>query len=159
MTFADDEDLTRRFWTKVDKTAGCWIWTAARNPYRGDYGIFWVRYPDRPKGVTLLAHRVSWEITNRRPVPDGLLVLHTCDNPPCVRPEHLFLGSDLDNSVDKISKGRLVVPNRKFTEEEVRTLRASRDAGASIASLARRCGVKPQTMRKILIGETYASVR
>ena len=57
------------------------------------------------KGRTLLAHRVAWELANG-PIPDGLLVCHRCDNPPCCNPEHLFLGTKSDNALDQIGKGR-----------------------------------------------------
>jgi len=88
--------MTRSFWSKVNKhgpRAGrlgrCWVWTGTRDI--GGYG----RLAGR------LAHRVAWG-----DVPDGLCVLHRCDNPPCVRRSHLFLGTRLDNAIDAKSKGR-----------------------------------------------------
>lgn len=85
-----------RFWPHVAKSAGCWEWTGSR--HRNGYGQFYYRGP-------AMAHRVSWELANG-PVPDGMLVCHRCDNPPCVRPDHLFLGTQADNLVDMVSKGR-----------------------------------------------------
>ena len=84
------------FWEKVDKHAegGCWVWTGTRQVF--GYGIS-LRYR--------LAHRVSWEIANG-PIPDGLWVLHRCDNPPCVNPAHLFLGTQTENMRDMTAKGR-----------------------------------------------------
>lgn len=92
--------IGQRFWANVDKTLGhgpqgtCWVWTACA--IKG-YG-----YISRT-----LAHRVSWEIHNS-PIPEGLCVLHKCDNPPCVNPEHLFLGTKKDNILDAVAKGRWI---------------------------------------------------
>lgn len=96
-----------RFWAKVNKDGPipahvpelgpCWVWTAAL--HRRGYG--WFRF----NGTPTLAHRVSWELTNG-PIPDGLQVLHKCDNKPCERPDHFFLGTDADNMADKTAKGR-----------------------------------------------------
>lgn len=90
-------DTAERFWAKVDKSNGCWLWRAARN--RGGYGIF------ENGRRTLYAHRYALEL-NGTPVPDGLFALHRCDNPPCVRPDHLFVGSLADNVADMVQKGR-----------------------------------------------------
>lgn len=86
-----------QFWSKVDKSGECWIWTGRRGP-RG-YGRF--RIGSKAPG----AHRVAYELTYG-PIPDELIVCHHCDNPPCVRPDHLFLGTHLDNAADRDSKGR-----------------------------------------------------
>lgn len=97
------QPLADRFWSKVDKESGpihpvrgrCWIWTAAR--FANGYGVF--RFPE----FNRRSHRVSWELEIGK-VPTGLRVLHHSDNPPCVRPDHLFLGTDADNSRDKCAK-------------------------------------------------------
>lgn len=92
-----------RLAARIDKTPGhgpdgtCWVWTGSR---QGDgYGT--IRASDR----TMLTHRAAW-IVEHGPIPDGLKVLHRCDNPPCCNPAHLFLGTDQDNSNDMIAKGR-----------------------------------------------------
>ncbi|MGJ0510229.1 MAG: HNH endonuclease signature motif containing protein [Methylocystis sp.] len=87
-----------RFWEKVIRGDGCWEWTAAKS-VRG-YGTFGLR-----KGKMVPAHRMSWELTYGK-IPDGLIVCHHCDNPECVRPDHLFLGTYSDNTQDMIRKGR-----------------------------------------------------
>jgi len=92
-----------RFWPKVDKSGDCWVWTAGTS--RDGYGIIRARV-DRA-WVTVRAHRVSWVIENGT-IPDGLLVLHSCDNPSCVNSDHLWLGTEKDNHRDSEKKGRSV---------------------------------------------------
>lgn len=88
-----------RFWQKVNKTENCWEWTAQ---IVFGYGKF--RLEPRP-APPRHAHRVSYEWAYG-PIPKGLLVCHHCDNPRCVRPDHLFLGTHKDNTEDMMSKGR-----------------------------------------------------
>ena len=78
-------------------TNGCWLWTGYRN--RGGYGEL------KHRGKRVLAHRLSWRLAHGN-LPASLHVLHRCDNPACVRPEHLFLGTNQDNVADRIAKGR-----------------------------------------------------
>ncbi len=86
------------FWSKVQKTKGCWIWTAST--IRGGYGQYHVkRWP-------MKAHRISWMIANKQNVPNGMNVLHNCDTPACVNPDHLFLGTAMDNWLDCVAKNR-----------------------------------------------------
>lgn len=89
-----------RFWSKVNKTDGCWVWTGATA--RG-YGII------LHDGHMWRAPRLSY-LWAYGDLPDGLLVCHACDNPACVRPDHLFLGTQQDNVDDKMAKGRWRVP-------------------------------------------------
>lgn len=91
--------MEMRFWTKVlPVESGCWEWQAGRNEH--GYGLFATRRSGRSR-----AHRVAYE-RFVGPIPEGLHVLHTCDNPPCVNPAHLFLGTVKDNSKDMMRKGR-----------------------------------------------------
>lgn len=85
------------FWTKVRRTDGCWEWTGQKH-MRG-YGLQAVHHVKR------YTHRISWELTNG-PIPAGMVVMHRCDNPPCVRPDHLVLGTKRDNTQDMLRKGR-----------------------------------------------------
>ncbi len=109
-------DLKREtlFWIKVEKQDGdgCWEWTGAKG--RG-YGLF-------HDGIRLVpAHRWLWEQTNG-PIPKGKILCHHCDNRPCVRPDHLFMGTNKDNSEDMVRKGRQATGERngKYTHPEKR---------------------------------------
>lgn len=86
-----------RFWNKVKKTDNCWFWTAGT--FDDGYGKFKFEKKNRK------AHRISWLLTNGD-IPEGMLVCHHCDNPLCVKPSHLFLGTPKDNTQDMIKKGR-----------------------------------------------------
>ena len=96
--------LEQKFWEHVQKTDGCWLWIGARNSE--GYGYLRFNY------AQLRAHRVSWEL-HFGPIPDGLFVLHHCDNPPCVNPSHLFLGTNGDNMLDAINKGYAIGGSEK----------------------------------------------
>lgn len=113
--------LADRFWPKVQKGEGCWEWIGSRNA--AGYGKMTVG--GRGAGH-VRAHRVSWELANG-PVPEGLWVLHTCDNPPCVRPDHLWLGTRLDNMRDCASKGRIDTRRARAARALVRAYLAERE--------------------------------
>lgn len=87
------------FWERVDTSGDCWIWTASKHP--DGYGQVTWRWNGR--NIVQTTHRFSYEI-NVGPIPPGMLVCHRCDNPPCVRPDHLFVGTHADNMRDKQQK-------------------------------------------------------
>lgn len=104
-----DEPQDVRFWLHVNTTGACWLWNDGQRP--DAYGHF-----RRDDGRQVGAHRFSYEL-HHGPIPDGLHVLHRCDNPPCVNPAHLFAGTRLDNMRDMIEKGRARPGGRLFTPE------------------------------------------
>ena len=91
------ERQATKLWASTDRTSGCWLWTG-RHDKQG-YG--WL-YVDRMARRT---HRIAWTLTHGQ-IPGKLCVLHTCDNPPCINPEHLWLGTPKDNAQDRMAKGR-----------------------------------------------------
>lgn len=149
-----DENRREMFWSHVDQTTeGCWEWKASRFP--NGYGQAHLN------GLGTGAHRVSWTLTNGE-IPPGMAVCHHCDNPPCVRPDHLFLGSPQENTADMITKGRYRAPRRtmaKMTDEQVRLAREAYFAGGTtFAKLAAANGVTTMAMFNAVKGNTYQHV-
>ncbi len=139
-----------RFLTKVNKAGqgGCWFWTASRKP--NGYGHF-AKSSKKPS----YAHRVSYELHNGQ-IPSGLCVLHSCDNPACVNPAHLFLGTQAENIADMISKGRNV-DRRRLSEDQVRAIR--RLAGAMThANIAALFGVGRSNVGAIINRKTWINL-
>ncbi len=93
-----------RFLQSFQKENGCWNWEKAKNP--NGYGIYTVRKEGWKRRRTVLAHRYAYEIFTGV-IPQGMCVLHKCDNPSCVNPDHFFLGTQVDNMRDRKEKGRM----------------------------------------------------
>jgi hypothetical protein len=132
----------------------CWIWTLAGNN-RG-YGAMW--FDDRRQG----AHRVSYQVFICE-IPDGMQVLHRCDNPACVNPDHLFLGTAADNTADMYCKGRHYVYQVgdwrcKLTEDDVREARRMRAEGKKYRHLCSHFGVSYKAMWDVVNGVSWKSV-
>lgn len=145
-----------RFWSKVAKSEDpdkCWEWQG--NLQHKGYGSF--SYKRKPYG----AHRFVWEITYGE-IPKGLFVCHHCDNPRCVNPSHLFLGTPLDNMRDMINKGRLVAhkgeqnAGHKLTTEDVLYIREQIAMDKTTrADLAREMNIHKHTIDAIVARRSW----
>lgn len=132
----------KEFFKRVNKTDNCWLWTGS---IRNGYGLF------SHNLKTISAHRFSYEI-HKGPIPNGLIVLHSCDVPNCVNPEHLSVGTHLDNNRDMISKGRNKQPSgerhglSKFSDEQREVIRKD---SRSARAIAKELGVCNSTISRI----------
>lgn len=152
---AKREPLEERFWKRVDRSSDCWEWTGPLM-WNG-YGTMPVKAANGWRPVP--AHRVAWGITHGS-IPDGLHVCHHCDNRRCVRPDHLFLGTQQDNLTDMVVKGRSSAGERngqsKLTWDQVREARRLRaEEGIPVDTLAARFGVAKYPMWALLNGRTW----
>jgi hypothetical protein len=160
------ENDQKRFWDKVDKTPGqgpkgqCWVWVGSRN--KTGYGTLGMT----PRYASFLAHRLSWFIAHGS-LPNTLLVLHHCDNPPCINPDHLFLGTQKDNMLDCKAKGRVAVNGlfgedvwkHKLTEKDVLAIRSSyTGAYGQCAELGRKYGVTGSLIVMIIKRKTWKHI-
>ncbi|MDX9896524.1 MAG: HNH endonuclease [Desulfofustis sp.] len=146
-------ELIERFsekWQLNDQT-GCWDWTASLNA--NGYGQ--IKQPG--KRVNFIAHRLSYLI-HYGAIPDGMSVCHTCDNPKCVKPSHLFLGSQQENLLDMARKGRSTMHNAKIDEEKAFAIHKMAAEGMSQAKIGKAFGIGQQTVWKILRGLRWRSV-
>lgn len=152
--------IEERFWSRVDRTGECWNWTGSGKGVGAGYGQI-SRGGD--KGQSVLVHRLSWELHNGE-IPNGLHVLHRCDNPRCVRPDHLFLGTNADNMADKVSKRRHRTPNgegngsAKLTTEAVFQIRSQYESGLSQSNIAAAFGVSQTLVSAIVRRRLWAHV-
>lgn len=150
--FVQNNDLEVRFWANVDKRGNseCWLWTGLRST-RG-YGS--IRY----NGKMCIASRICYEI-HHGPIPSGLCVCHTCDNPPCVNPSHLFLGTSADNAADRDAKGRhnpargSAHGGAKLTWHDVDYIRRARE---TLRQLARKFGISISQVWRIRSGAAWS---
>lgn len=149
--------IESRFWEKVIKSEnadGCWIWTASKS--KAGYGRVNIKaYPSQ------IASRTAWIFTYGS-IPEGLDVLHKCDNPMCVNPNHLFLGTQLDNVRDMYAKGRQASntgeknPRSKLTWNDVRYIRERyAQHGISYVKLGKQMGVDAAQIYRIINNITW----
>jgi len=151
-----DAQRWRAFQQNFECTNGCWNWTGTKTQL--GYGIFSWRVGKRH--VLFRAHRLMWSKTFGG-IPKGVCVLHQCDNRGCVNPDHLCLGTQLDNIQDRVRKGRNAFAigaannNAKLTENQVRSILQSKESGPKIA---KRFGVHPSTIRIIRCRKNWSHV-
>lgn len=146
--------LLDRFYYKwyIDKN-DCWNWLGALNC--DGYGVI-----NKRKRETMRVHRLSWMLFNG-PIPDGLCVCHKCDNPSCVNPKHLFLGTPADNMKDKHRKGRSANQigeennNAKLTRHQVEFIKDLVSEGLSKTFVAKMFGVRTAAISKIIKGQRW----
>jgi len=158
----------KRFWAKVQiikdnpddpHENSCWEWKGRVG--KNGYGTFTLA-----RGFPRGAHCVAYELAYGENVPEGIEVCHTCDNPICVRPEHLFLGTHADNAADMVAKGRGVSPrlsgesnpSAKLTEKQVQNIRASYIFGqVTQRDIAEQFGISQQQVSNIVNGKKWAT--
>lgn len=154
--------LADRFWPHVQIRSHdkCWPFTG-KDTIRDGYGV--VTLSAKPR-VRWLAHRLAWFVTNG-PIPDGLLICHHCDNPPCCNPRHLFVGTSKDNTRDCINKGRAKHPKGEWchstvlTEAKVLKIRAIyKLGGISRTDVGKLFGVSKGAIQKIVTRRSWTHI-
>jgi hypothetical protein len=150
------------FWQRVDKSPhpkGCWMWAGSKvRSHKGNYGR--MGYGRSRPG----AHRFSWALHNG-PIPEDMEICHSCDNPLCVNPEHLWLGTHHQNMLDcdvkdrrppSMTKGN--TPNRKLTAEQVIEISELLKQGVTRREIGKRYGVNPVTITAINLGKSWSHI-
>jgi hypothetical protein len=162
-SYREPAPIAERFWSKVKK-GDCWEFTGPFLP--SGYGVFFIS--KRAKRPQMPAHRFSWEL-HHGPIPPGMKVCHKCDNPPCIRPDHLFLGTQQENLADMRAKGRAKPPprvthrgqatwNARLTEPQVLEIRRLAAQGLKATAVGRAIGVDRYLVRGVLEGRTWKHV-
>ena len=151
--------IEQKFWEKVKVADGCWRWSAAKLP--SGYGFI-----GGGKGASKnhYAHRVSYEI-HHGPIPDGMVVMHTCDNPECCNPDHLRIGTHKQNSQDMVAKGRATSGPGLVGEQHPRSklsatcVRAIRKSSEPSGRLAKKFAVSRSCISSIKSGKNWRHVQ
>jgi len=156
------KSIQYRFWKKVDVKSNdeCWNW-------KGYIDLLGYGKLGTTQGRTGFAHRVSWELANDSLVPDGLVICHRCDNPSCVNPSHLFLGTVADNNQDRHNKGRTKSPSNKgennpaaiLTKVQVIEMRDHKEKGTlSPKEMSIKYGIALNTVYEVLRKRNWKDV-
>ena len=140
-----------KFWSCVDKGPGCWKWNAAHTS--AGYGQI------RIEGKTVYTHRVVWEMGHGS-IPNKQYICHTCDTPACVRPSHLFIGTQKDNMQDASRKGRTprgeLCGTSKLTVAEVKQIRIST---GTVIEVSKQYNINPSTVSKIRLKQRWKHIK
>ncbi len=144
-----------RVWRYLVPSCGCWIWGGTIQK-RDGYGVFATK-----PGKQVKAHRYVYELFGNK-IPSGAHLLHRCDNRKCVNPDHMFIGTNRENTADRVAKGRsahgVKSAKAKLTPDAVTEIRRLLAAGESMSSVARLFGVTAQSIFLIKRGDTWKSV-
>lgn len=144
----DREKIAVAFWSKVEKRKPdeCWPWLGYKNWY--GYGLLCLYAKGLRKPHAAKASRISYWL-NVGPIQPGMCICHHCDNPTCVNPDHLFIGTHLDNARDRIAKGRGNCPMRKLTATQAMTIYLAKQRGVSTSVLAQKYNVDVTAIKNI----------
>jgi hypothetical protein len=145
------QPIEQRFWSKVDRSGECWLWTGGA--WNSGYGQFRLS-GQKGQQKTIGAHQYSYQLAHGR-MPDGLEVMHSCDTPLCVRPDHLRAGTHLQNVRDAAAKGHYRVPRptrQKLTATQVQEIRSLVAAGELRYRVADRYGITKAYVTRIMAG-------
>lgn len=153
--------IAERFWPRVNKTDSCWLWTGSKN--NKGYGVIG---RGGNNGGMMYVHRLSFSIANPGANMAGMAVMHKCDMPPCVNPDHLSLGTLADNHRDMWLKGRMNPPKgenspkAKLTESQVMEIRRRfrPTVFSNTKELAKEFGVTQQSITAIVCGKNWKHI-
>ncbi len=153
--------VDERFWENVIKAAldDCWLWTGTKGHH--GYGMMSVGSKRDKSRRNVFAHRLSYEL-HYGPIPSGAVIRHTCDNPSCVNPGHLIVGSHQENMRDMVSRNRQTLgtknPQARITADDVRQIRALAASGTIHAEIAPRFGITRSAVTMIVERKRWAHV-
>ena len=145
-----------RFWNYVDIKPGdkCWEWQGSKTS--AGYGVIYF------EGLNQYAHRISVKLSNRE-IPTDMYICHTCDNPSCVNPVHLFVGTPHENALDKVSKKRHTFgqnhPNAKLSDENVLKIRELADTGVTQMQIAKLYNVDASHISRIVARQVRSNLK
>lgn len=162
------QSIVEKFWKMVDfgEENECWIWKGGTNGSGNGLGHGkLVISRDHGKAKNEYAHRISW-VLHYGQIPDGMFVCHHCDNPPCVNPKHLFIGTQVDNMKDMASKGRTGKGafgerqhSAKLKEKDVVEIKTALRDGQKMSVLSKRFGVTIQAIHHIKTGRSWSWIK
>lgn len=161
------EGQRKRFWKLVKpyKNGKCWKWLGSINKNsRANHGLGYAKFHMEPKHSRLNAHRISYILTKKRAIPAGMFACHSCDNPACVNPKHIWIGTNRDNQMDASKKGRSAKPfgelqaNSKLNKSQVLKMREMANKGICQRRISEKFGISFQHVNKIIHRMRWAHI-